>query len=275
MKKIVIHFAAILAFGSLLVSCSEKTISSASNSASAADRQLKVMTYNIHHASPPTKTNTDIDLDAIANVIRNENPDLVALQEVDVNTGRSGAGNQAEELAKRLGMKAYFGRAIDYDGGYYGVAILSKYPMSETTVTPLPEDADPKAEDRVLATAKITMPGGKTIRFGSTHIDVRNKENRDQQVRKINEIAAKETLPFIVAGDFNSLPESTAIAELDKGFTRTCTTDCGPTIPVTNPTRTIDYIAFTKGSPFKVVSQKVIQESYPSDHLPVIATLSY
>ncbi|MCC9168429.1 endonuclease/exonuclease/phosphatase family protein [Pontibacter harenae] len=281
MKKVALHFTFILAFGALTLSCSEKTVSNTSrSSATAADatvgsRQLKVMSYNIHHASPPTKSNTDIDLDAIANVIRNENPDLVALQEVDVNTRRSGPGNQAEALAERLGMKAYFGRAIDYDGGYYGVAILSKYPMSETTVIPLPEDADPIAEDRVLATAKITLPDGKTIRFGTTHIDVRNKENRDQQVRKINEIASTETVPFIVAGDFNSVPESTAIAELDKVFTRTCTTDCEPTIPVINPDRTIDYIAFTKTSPFKIVSQKVIQESYPSDHLPVVAILSY
>jgi len=274
MKKTTFYCAFILGVFAFISSCSEKAVSKAS--AATEKNQLRVMTYNIHHANPPSKGKTgEIELDAIANVIRNENPDIVALQEVDVNTGRSGPVNQAEAIGGKVGMKAYFGRAIDHDGGYYGVAILSKYPLSETTVIHLPEDADPVAEDRVLTTAKVTLPDGKTIRFGSTHLDVRNAENRDQQVRTINDIAAKETLPFIIAGDFNSTPESSAIAELDKAFTRTCINDCGPTIPVNNPTRTIDFIAFTKDSPFKVVAQKVIPESYPSDHLPVIATLSY
>ncbi|MBF9255705.1 endonuclease/exonuclease/phosphatase family protein [Pontibacter sp. 172403-2] len=274
MKKTITYCAFILAAFSMVTSCSEKTVSNAS--AASGKNQLRVMTYNIHHANPPSKAESgEIDLDAIANTIRNQNPDIVALQEVDVNTGRSGPVNQAEAIAEKLGMHAYFGRAIDYGGGYYGVAILSKYPLTETTVTHLPEEADPKAEDRVLTTAKITLPGGKAIRFGSTHLDVRSAGNRDQQVRTINDIAAKEKIPFIVAGDFNATPESSAIAELDKRFTRTCISDCAPTIPVNNPTRTIDFIAFTKDSPFQVVSQKVIPETYASDHLPVVVTLSY
>jgi len=274
MKKIITNCAFILAVLFITTSCSKKTVSNASTA--TGKNQLRVMTYNIHHANPPSKAESgEIDLDAIAKTIRNENPDIVALQEVDVNTTRSGPVNQAEAIAEKLGMHAYFGRAIDYGSGYYGVAILSKYPLTETTVIHLPEDADPKAEDRVLTTARIALPDGKAIRFGSTHLDVRSAGNRDQQVRIINEIAAKETMPFIVAGDFNATPESSAIAELDKRFTRTCTTDCAPTIPVNNPSRTIDFIAFTKESPFKVVSQKVIPETYASDHLPVVVTLSY
>lgn len=234
------------------------------------------MTYNIHHANPPSKEETgEIDIDAIVKVIRKENPDLVALQEVDVNTERSGKGNQAEAIAEKLGMKAFFGRAIAHQGGYYGVAILSRYPLMETSVTPLPEDAAPASEDRVLATAKIRLPGGMVIRFGSTHLDVVSAENREQQVKAINAIAAKETTPFIVAGDFNALPGSGAITELDKRFTRTCLNDCEPTIPVDKPDRAIDFIAFSKGAPFRVVSQKVIPERYASDHLPVVATLSF
>lgn len=234
------------------------------------------MTYNIHHANPPSKEETgEIDIDAIVNVIRKENPDLVALQEVDVNTERSGKGNQAEVIAEKLGMKAFFGRAIDHQGGYYGVAILFRYPLMETSVTPLPEDAAPASEDRVLATAKVKLPGGMVIRFGSTHLDVVSPENREQQVKAINAIAAKETTPFIVAGDFNAVHGSGAILELDKHFTRTCLNDCVPTIPVDKPDRAIDFIAFSKEAPFRVVSQKVIPERYASDHLPVVATLSY
>lgn len=275
MKRTLSYCAFILALAAFVASCSNKVVTGNASPSVTETNQLRVMTYNIHHASPPSKAKTDIDLEAIIRVIRNEDPDLVALQEVDVNTERSGPGNQAEAIAEKLGMKAYFGRAIDYEGGYYGVAILSKFPLSETTVIPLPEEADPKAEDRVLATARVTLPGGKVIRFGSTHLDVRSAENRDQQVRAINDIASKESVPFIVAGDFNAMPESNTIVELDKVFTRTCLNNCEPTIPVDNPTRTIDFIAFTKGSPFKVISQKVIPERYASDHLPVVVTLSY
>lgn len=234
------------------------------------------MTYNIHHANPPSKSETgEIDIDAIVGVIRKENPDLVALQEVDVHTGRSGNVNQAVAIAEKLGMHAFFGRAIDHDGGQYGVAILSKYPLLEARVTPLPEDADPQAEDRVIATAKVKLPGGLVVRFGSTHLDVRSAENRDQQVRAINEMASGGATPFIIAGDFNAMPGSSAIAELDKAFTRTCLDDCEPTIPVINPKRAIDFIAFSKSSPFQVVSQKVVPERYASDHLPVVAILAY
>lgn len=271
MKNGMIYLAAMLGSTALLAACSGSQPSSVKGA-----RQVRVMTYNIHHANPPSKEETgEIDLDAIVNVIRKENPDLVALQEVDVDTKRSGRGNQAEVIAGKLGMKAFFGRAIDHQGGYYGVAILSRYPLMETSVTPLPEDAAPASEDRVLATAKVRLPGGMVIRFGSTHLDVDSPGNREQQVKAINAIAAKENTPFIVAGDFNAMPESSAISELDKRFTRTCVSDCAPTIPVDKPDRAIDFIAYSTGAPFKVVSQQVIPERYASDHLPVVATLRY
>lgn len=270
MKKGIPYLVLLFVSAVFAVACSSKLSAS-----SDGTRQLTVMSYNIHHANPPSEEKGVIKIDSIVNVIRQQNPDLVALQEVDVNTGRSGNANQAQQIAEKLGMEYFFGRAIDYDGGQYGVAILSKYPLTETTVIPLPEDADPEAEDRVIALATVKLPGGLAVRFGSTHLDVRSKGNRDQQVRTINEMASKVKVPFIVAGDFNATPESASIVELDKVFTRTCINDCAPTIPVINPKKAIDFIAFTKNAPFKVVSQQVIPERYASDHLPVVATLSY
>ena len=271
MKNGILRYTGAFVLAALLAACSGRLPSAATGA-----RQVRVMTYNIHHANPPSKEEAgEIDIDAIVKTIRKENPDLVALQEVDVNTERSGKMNQAEMIAANLGMQAYFGRAIDHQGGYYGVAILSRYPLLETSVSPLPEDAAPASEDRVLAIVKVKLPGGMVVRFGSTHLDVVSPENREQQVKAINAIAAKETMPFIVAGDFNADPESSAISELDKRFTRTRGSDCEPTIPVDKPDRAIDFIAFSKGGPFKVVSQKVVQEKYASDHLPVVATLSY
>ncbi|MFN2440183.1 MAG: hypothetical protein ABR503_13355 [Chitinophagaceae bacterium] len=50
---------------------------------------LHILSYNIHHANPLSRPGI-IDLQAIAQVIKQQTPDLVALQEVDVYTNRSG-----------------------------------------------------------------------------------------------------------------------------------------------------------------------------------------
>ncbi|QNF35842.1 endonuclease/exonuclease/phosphatase family protein [Adhaeribacter swui] len=230
------------------------------------------MTYNVHHCNPPSKPDF-IDIPAIVKAIQAQNPDLVALQEIDVNTQRSGAFNQAEEIAKALNMKFFFGKAIDHGGGDYGVAILSKYPLTETTVHRLPTKPETNGEPRVLTTAKVKLPNNTTIRFGSTHLDAQSDSvNRQLQIAEIARIAATEKLPFIIAGDFNASPESGSIKALDQHFTRTCQT-CEPTIPVENPTKAIDFIAYTPAKKFKVIKNTVVPEKYASDHLPVVAEI--
>ena len=74
------------------------------------------------------------DMTAIAKAIRAMNVDVVALQEVDKLTARSGRVDQAAELAKLTGMQAVFGRAIDFDGGEYGLAFLSRYPLHDAVI---------------------------------------------------------------------------------------------------------------------------------------------
>ena len=236
--------------------------------------ELRVMSYNIHHANPPSKPDV-IDIDAIVNTIRAEDPDLVALQEVDANTERSGEGNQAEIIAEKLGMNVLFGKAIDYEGGAYGVAILSKYPLSEGTVHRLPTKPETNGEPRVLATAKIFIPDGSFIRFGSTHLDSQKENtNRLLQIQEVTKITSEENLPLIIAGDFNSTPGSKVIEILDENMKRTCR-NCEPTIPVDNPSRAIDFIAFKPEHLFRVENQHVIDETYASDHLPILAILEY
>ena len=89
---------------------------------------LRILTYNVHHCNPPGKT--IIDVPAIVNVVRKSNASIVALQEIDVNNSRSGKElDQAAAIAKECGMYFCFGKAIDFAGGAYGVAILAKYPV--------------------------------------------------------------------------------------------------------------------------------------------------
>jgi len=268
MKKL--YFAFIL----LIVYSCGVSREQATTSKKSTSNELKIMSYNIHIGNPPSKPGL-IDMDAIIKVIQTEDPDLISLQEVDVNTARSGKIDQAEIIARKLGMNFYFAKTIDHDGGDYGVAILSKFPISETKTHRLTTVAGSGGEPRVIATARIQLKNGKYIRFGATHLDhLKNPVNREVQIEEINKIASDEKLPFIIAGDLNAVTESTVIQKLDQVFMRTCST-CEPTFPEVKPNRTIDFIAFKKSDSFSVISHRVIQEHYASDHLPVVALLRF
>jgi endonuclease/exonuclease/phosphatase family metal-dependent hydrolase len=237
--------------------CAQKTLpgNNTINKTPAQNTEgLHILCYNIHHANPPSRPGI-IDLEAIAKLIKQQTPDLVALQEVDVNTNRSGkTSNQAAELAKLSGMPYYyFAKAIDHDGGEYGVAILSKFPMEEMKNTPLPTADGTGGEHRTLATAVIKLAQGEKIVFASTHLDAQRPDtNRYLQINKIVEVLQRETLPVIIAGDFNAIPTTRIIQVLDNHFTRTCVSNCGFTVSQINPIRTIDYIAFKPSANFHI-----------------------
>ena len=269
MFRTLLKLAGVIVFGFLL-SCSSNKI----QTDVATKNAVSVMTYNVHHCNPPEKVNV-IDADAIATVIRNQHADLVAVQEVDVNTNRSGKINQAELLAQKAGYPYhYFGKAMDYDGGQYGVLILSKYPLSNTQTHALPKSASAKDEPRVLASATVTLPNGKLFKFGSTHMEAYNKASRELQAKEISRIAGESSLPFIVAGDFNAGEGSDVIRIFDEHFTRTCN-NCPSTFWEGGETGAIDYIVFRTKDAFKVLSHEVVQNKEASDHMPVIAELQF
>ena len=103
------HLKYLLLFTSLtmLFSCAEKLSSARKSDSTVIAQNLRVLCYNIHHCNPPSVAGK-IDVDAIARAIKAQNPDLVALQEVDVNTVRSGKINQAALLAEKLQMNFLF-----------------------------------------------------------------------------------------------------------------------------------------------------------------------
>lgn len=236
--------------------------------ATKLDSQLKVLCYNIHHANPPSKPGL-IDLDAIARVILASKADVVALQEVDKNIKRSGNIDQAKAIAEKTGMNFHFFRAIDYDGGEYGVAILSRYPLKDAQMFELPQKV--KAENRILGQVTIKV-GNREVIFANTHLDASGRhDNRIAQMQFINALYKTNKLPIIISGDFNCMPNSEAIKILDQEFKRTCTENCPNTYPQINPKRVIDYIA-TKNLNWSLLNYEVIEETYASDHRPIAAT---
>lgn len=228
---------------------------------------LRIMTYNIHHANPPSKPDL-IDLDAIARVIIDAKVDLVALQEVETGVNRSGKVDEAKMLAEKTGFNYHFFKAIDHDGGDYGIAILSRYKFKDATLVPLPQKIT--AEKRVLGYVTIKV-GKQQFILANTHLDAtKSHDNRNVQMEHILKEFEHTTLPVILCGDLNSVAGSEAINLLDSQFKRTCTENCGETVPQINPRRTIDFIA-TKNVKWPLLTHKVIEETYASDHRPVVA----
>jgi endonuclease/exonuclease/phosphatase family metal-dependent hydrolase len=239
-------------------------------------QSLKVMTYNIHHANPPSRAKDSlIDVAAIARAINSVKPDLVALQEVDVHTGRSGVSlNEAAELGRLTGMHYYFGRAMVYRGGEYGDAVLSRFPIADSMRYELPMPAGIPGETRVLCVIRVMFDNKQPLLFASTHLDQhRDEAARLLQAQTIVGILQRFTEPVILGGDLNAYPESRTLRTMDSVLTRSCTTGCPLTIPVDPPKRTIDYILYSPAARFESLSVRTVAETYASDHLPVIAEM--
>lgn len=234
--------------------------------------KLITMTYNIHHGAPDDSE--IVNLNNIAAVIKNANAELIALQEVDVNVPRSGKVNQAEELAKILGMHYYFSKSINYNVGEYGVAILSKHPLSNARqeILPMPSTG----EQRSVALATVTLPNGKTLEFGSTHLDL-NVPNRAAQAEHLNNLSTILEKPLFIGGDYNAEPNSTEIKKLQEGFSLSCINGCPLSFPVRSPKKAIDFVIFNKkaATAFNLVSAVSLNNQYASDHLPVVAIFHY
>jgi len=231
--------------------------------------KLAVLTYNIYHGED---ANGGSNLDAVAGIINSLKPDLVALQEVDNKTRRAKRLDLTAELSKRTGMKGIFGKALDYEGGGYGEAVLSRHPIIETKNNLLPHTA--KAEPRAALEVHEKLPGGVEIAFVGTHLDhQRNQSNRMMQAGRIVELYENFDLPMVLAGDLNAVPGSDPINLLSRQWSDAARDDPQPTFPSVRPTRKIDYIMYKPKDRWKVVELRVIDEKVASDHCPVFAVL--
>ena len=237
-------------------------------------KSFRVISYNIHHCNPPALKGV-IDTDSIAVVIKESGADIALLQEVDVKMIRSRGEDQAKVLAQKSGLKYYyFYKAIDFSGGDYGVAILSKFPLSEFSSYKL--DNHIESEQRVLGTAVAELQGGVKILLATTHLDL-IKENRIKQIAEIDSILRNPVYPLVLGGDFNAKPESEEMLLMSKRFSAS-TQSYSPTFPNLNPDRVIDYIFIRNStgelsSILKFTNHKVLNGIDASDHLPVVTDI--
>lgn len=232
--------------------------------------RVRVLTYNIHHGQG---VDGKFDLERLAAVIVRCDPDLVALQEVDRATGRSSGVDQAAELGRLTGMKSVFGKAMDYDGGAYGEAILTRLDLVETRNHALPHS--PEREPRAALTVRVRLDSGDEITFAGTHLDhLPDESDRIAQVQRINEVLAIDrAMPTILAGDLNAVPGSRPMELLRQHWVDSAADDPAPTFPSNGPTRRIDYVLFRPADRWKVLDTRVIDERVASDHAPLLTVL--
>lgn len=240
------------------------------------DNSLRLATYNTHRCEGPITQDPAYDrahYDMTAKVISLVAPDAIALQELDEKTSWHRV-SQIEELAKRTGMHATFGRAIDQRGGQYGNGILSREKPLSTEILSLPNPA--QTEDRIALVAKF-----ERFVFIATHFCHKSEVNRTEAARELNEYAAEHfqtsDKPVYLAGDLNlNRTTSDAFIELLKSWKIISSNDYTMS---TGNTR-IDYVLVYTGNQ---ASYEVLGAAVPtfseidvytvSDHLPVFVDL--
>ncbi|MFK5922790.1 MAG: endonuclease/exonuclease/phosphatase family protein [Verrucomicrobiota bacterium] len=246
--------------------------------AQAADKkphQIRVLCYNIHYGQG---TDGIYDIARLAEVINKTQPDLVALQEMDVHVKRSGRVHQLQELAKLTGLHARFGPTQHYEGGLFGNAVLSRFPILNVVIQPLPyteSTAEKVTYPRATVAVTVEGPNGKPLRIISTHFQHNLAEDRVAEAKAVNALFTwkDQTIPTILAGDMNAKPEAEPVQILLKKWTNSMDKNATPTVPSTKPKSRIDYIFCRPATAFKVIESKVIPESIASDHRPVFAIL--
>ncbi len=221
---------------------------------------LRVLCWNLHHG---VGEDGKLDLERIAKVIRDAKPDVVALQEMDDKCARSGKIDQPAELARLTGLNGVFGKAMDYQGGGYGQAILSRFPITSHEVHKLPGTGEPRiAFEAVISNADLKF------RFVSVHLDL-DSTQRLKQAEIVAGLGKSSELPIILCGDLNDTPGSPPLALFDHDWTSVPKKEPVLTSPAGKPEVEIDHL-FVRG--FRPVAPlEVLPEAVASDHRPLLA----
>jgi endonuclease/exonuclease/phosphatase family metal-dependent hydrolase len=229
---------------------------------------LRVLSYNIHHGRG---LDEQVDLKRIADVIRTADPDVVALQEVDRKTKRTSNVDQASELARLTGMYPTFAKATDCEGGDYGQAILSRFPLSNVEISKL-ANRDGR-EQRIAVSAMFEFLKDFRIQFISTHLDHSDSVLRLEQATQLANSGSQSATLSILAGDINAPPESDVLAALHESWNQPPRQEGLATYPARLPTDQIDYIVLRSSVENLRISSKVIEEPVASDHRPIFMSI--
>lgn len=156
--------------------------------------KITVASYNIMHGAL-----SKYDMKTLVESIVSCGADIVGIQEVDVGAKRSGGRDIAAMMAQELGFEYRFSRSLDFQGGFYGNVILSRYPIVDYECHMLVSGS---YEQRSIGGATVKI-GDESIAFWNTHLSFENTEQRRLQIDQIRDLLPKDR-PWILTGDFNT-----------------------------------------------------------------------
>ena len=224
-------------------------------------KKLRFASYNIFHGGY-----ADYDMSKIAKNITDNQIDIIGIQEVDMGVARSGGIDTLKELSEATGYKYYeFFKTIDLEGGEYGIAVLSRYPIVSSNKLLLDAGA---YEKRALGFTEIDV-NGKHISFFVTHLSFRSLKYRNEQLEVLaSELSKKED--FVLTGDFNS--SDLGALDLLDGVGRINKKEA-PTVTFPDGLLSIDNILYSKKH-WNFDKINVLAESY-SDHYMIWADATF
>ncbi len=240
---------------------------------------IKIMTYNIQHGHVHLSNPGRIDLTVMADVIRDEDADIIGLNEVRGRGVHPEYTAQTEFMAGYLGYHGWFGRSF-YVGGWnpYGNAVLSRWPIVEAKVYSIPDPANPadapRFEPRSILRAVVDLPDGGRFAVYSSHFGLSPVE-AEHAASFAAALTAGESLPFALMGDFNVTPDDPVLTPLDTRLREThsiLVSRGEKSHPSHAPSSLIDYIYTSKNVTVRDVR---VRQIVASDHCPVIAELSF
>ncbi|MGL4519714.1 MAG: endonuclease/exonuclease/phosphatase family protein [Phocaeicola sp.] len=245
----------------LILTCALQSFYAQSTIEPREENSTRIMLYNVRNGIGMDQVR---DYDRLAEVINRVSPDVVAMQELDSAALRTDTHYVLEEFSKRTQMFPTYGAAIEFDGGKYGVGILSKEkPLKHYTVT-LPG----REEARILLIAEF-----ETYLLACTHFSL-TEEDQQLSIPILVKALANSSKPVFFAGDMNSVPDSPIQKEINKHFT-TLNNTKEPTYPADSASVCIDYIyAFNQGDNYTLLKRHVIP-SVASDHLPLFVDIRF
>lgn len=231
-----------------------------------------MLQFNIHFG---ISRNGGVDLGRLVTEIRAARPDLVSLNEVDDGTRRSLHADEAGYLAGATGLQAVYGPNLSWQGGLFGNAILTRYPVLDSRNLRLPVATG--LEPRGLLTTTLRV-GSRSVSFSSMHLTdgPEGRTSRVEQAQAVADLLRHASDPTIVAGDLNAQPGSRPVRILRAQFLdaqQEGGTGGGETIPETSPRSRFDYVLYDNAFAVVPGSTRVLP-SASSDHRAVVTELA-
>ena len=195
---------------------------------------------------------------------------MVALQEVDQNTHRSGNRDLPKELGENTGLKCFYAPACAYDGGKYGIAmLLKKEPQAQGNIPLQSRFPELKEEHQTLQILEFPE-------YVLLHTHMARKERvRMEWVKVIDEEARKYEKPVFLLGDFNTWPGTKTFVELQQQGWRSLGPEDAKTYPANAPRRQIDFVLVRNAPQLKVKRAEVINAPTESDHRPIVVDVEF